>query len=90
MTFEQAQDLCKSKFDQKVVDSRLEFLRKQIADFNVKSRAETDYYHRLWTQLKENLVACVALVKKRGSGGAEPSGAMSFQYRVDFGGVPES
>ncbi|MBK8202768.1 MAG: hypothetical protein IPK68_10770 [Bdellovibrionales bacterium] len=64
LSFEQAQDLiCRSKFDQSVVDSRLEFLRRQIASFNTKSRAETDYYHRLWTQLKENLVACVGLVK---------------------------
>lgn len=87
LSFEQAQDLiCRSKFDQKLVDSRLEFLRRQISSFNVKSRAETDYYHRLWTQLKENLVACVGLVKNRIQKSITPRG-ISPQYRLDFGGT---
>lgn len=87
LSFEQAQDLiCRSKFDQKLVDSRLEFLRRQISSFNVKSRAETDYYHRLWTQLKENLVACVGLVKNRIQKSIKPRG-ISPQYRLNFGGT---
>ncbi|MBK9038068.1 MAG: hypothetical protein IPL83_02720 [Bdellovibrionales bacterium] len=87
LSFEQAQDLiCRSKFDQKLVDSRLEFLRRQIASFNTKSRAETDYYHRLWTQLKENLVACVGLVKNRSQQGIKPRG-ISPQFRLNFGGA---
>jgi hypothetical protein len=87
LSFEQAQDLiCRSKFDQSVVDSRLEFLRRQIASFNTKSRAETDYYHRLWTQLKENLVACVGLVKNRVQK-AEPPRGINPQFRLNFGGT---
>ncbi|MBK7842689.1 MAG: hypothetical protein IPJ71_03180 [Bdellovibrionales bacterium] len=88
LSFEEAQDLiCKSKFDQNLVNSRLEFLRRQIASFNTKSRAETDYYHRLWTQLKENLVACVGLVKNRSQQGVSPKG-ISAQFRLNFGGSP--
>jgi hypothetical protein len=87
LSFEQAQDLiCRSKFDQKLVDSRLEFLRRQISSFNVKSRAETEYYHCLWTQLKENLVACVGLVKNRIQKSRKPRG-ISPQYRLNFGGT---
>lgn len=88
LSFEEAQDLiCRSKFDQKLVDSRLEFLRRQIASFNVKSRAETDYYHRLWTQLKENLASCVDLVKNRNQQKVPPRG-ISAQFRLNFGGSP--
>lgn len=86
LSFEQAQDLiCRSKFDQRLVDSRLEFLRRQIASFHVKSRAETDYYHRLWTQLKENLVACVDLVKNRTQQSESPRG-ISAQFQLNFDG----
>lgn len=86
LSFEQAQDLiCRSKFDQKLVNSRLKFLRRQIASFKVKSRAETDYYHRLWGQLKENLVACVNLAKNRSQQGAQPRG-ISPQFLLNFGG----